>query len=359
MSNVIDLIVFSSGIKLEFGKAIAKEIESIAEAEGMNISAITWKDEFFFGPEGAQNRYALNECIRKLHSFDGAILILGPNKRSPFRIFGGREPVSPNVLIEIGAAMARFGRKRVFLLEPKSKSVDVPTYFRENNALFFEYDDNAGAEQAIASAARKIVDHLKALGSTAFFSDLPSFGLAHGYFNALIKPSILNVREGAEVTVGDQSKVFTDAQCVIAYTKGRIVQRDEANQAMDAAGFVSGRIDPKDRGRTISFRTVPDALERDVLPLFDMPINMVPSMHAIEKVEDLWADPTAPDTANIEYRESLAARELRNYQRYLDVLREDYNAKGGSKIGESAIQWIGLENLSDLTLERISSALDG
>src|SRR6185295_15452072 len=171
MRKTLYLIVFTPSPLSALGHAIKRQIEEMARTETQDIAVTCWdEDTSFFDPS---NRYPLNECIRKLHSFDGAIIILGPSApsagagavstsadgaaapRAPGAAPAMPLPVNSNVLIEIGASMARFGRNRVFLLKPKSGSVQIPTYFSENNVNFATYDDTAEAgPDAVAEAAR-------------------------------------------------------------------------------------------------------------------------------------------------------------------------------------------------------------
>jgi hypothetical protein len=356
--NVIDLIVFTPKEYSAHGHALKNRIQSLASGEGLLITATTWdEDESFFSHE---NKFPMNECIRKLHSFDGAVLILGPGAPRPAgnalsdwgntiawrfrRLFGLPEPVNSNVLIEIGASMARFGRNRVFLIEPKGKSVEVPSYFRENNALFFTYDDGASdPDAAMAGCAGPIVSKLKELGHAVYYSDLPSFGLAHGYLQALIRPIIENVESGVQVAIEGETRSFKKALFILAYSKARVATRPTANHLYEKLGLAEALVKAKD-GRTISFRTLPGAQQTDTLVIIDIPTNLIPSLHAIDKIEDLWIGGEAPGAA---YKEKLERREIANFFRYLDILRED------NKIDAGKLRLLEVENFEDLTLDAI------
>jgi hypothetical protein len=361
MPNIIDLVVFTASAGRPRGRAMKTLIEKSAEAQNYGVRVTTWDaGADFFDPA---NKYPLNECIRKLHSYDGAILILGPGQprrtgnpladageafaRAMRRAFGLPEAVNPNVLIEIGASMARFGRNRVFLVEPKSKSVDVPSYFENNNAIFLTYDDaSEDPEEAVRDAAARVVRQLKDLGQSAYYSDLPSFGLAHGYLTNFLAPALQDVAGGVPVTIGADSKSFSKAVAIVVYAKTKVADRQTANELYARSGLVAATFQARN-GRPISFRTLPDAAARDTLYVIDIPANLVPSLDAIDKIENLWFD-TAP--AQSEYRQRLEEREIANFFRYLDLLRQE------KKIGEQTIRLLELPSFEDLTLEWISAA---
>jgi hypothetical protein len=358
---VIDLVVFTPSGFSEQGRAMKTLIEQSAKAANYGVRVTTWDSGAdFFDPA---NKYPLNECIRKLHSYDGAILILGPGAprrtgnpladagdafaRAMRRLFGLPEAVNHNVLIEIGASMARFGRNRVFLVQPKSGSVDVPTYFENNNAIFLSYDDAAeNPEEAVRKAAAEIVKRLKELGQSAYYSDLPSFGLAHGYLTNFVAPTLQDVAGGVPVTVGESIRSFSKAVYIIVYARTEVARRERANDLYARTGLAPASFQARN-GRAISFRTLPDASSRDTLYVIDIPTNLVPSLDAIEKIENLWFD-AAP--ARSEYRQRLEQREIANFFRYLDLLRQE------RKIDERTIRLLELESFDDLTLERIEAA---
>lgn len=359
MNNAINLIIFSPGTSIEHGNALRDRMIAIAKRDDFPLNVQTWKDNEFFGPD---NRYALNECIRKLHSFDGAILVLGPQLRPTNNfardaidklarlarsLFGIPEEVAPNVLIEIGAVMARFGRNRVFLLEPRSKAVEVPSYFAENNAKFHTYDDTVqNKEEGMSESAEYVIKEIKGLGDTAYFSDLPSFGLAHGNFNAFIKPVIRSIQEGDEVRIDGNITKFNDVVFVIAHEKERVRAQKDAYPVLDRIGLASGQITQRN-GRTLTFRTLSVSTPSDVLVIVDVPTNLLPAEYAVNKIDELWADGVS---TSIDYRQILVKREIENYFRYIDILAREEG------LSEDKIRQIALDDLNNLTLDMIENA---
>jgi hypothetical protein len=356
--NAIKLIIFTPGTNINHGNALRDRMLAIASRDKFPLYVQTWKDDFF----GPDNKYALNECIRKLHSFDGAILILGPQlrpsgnrrkdtidklarlARSLLRV---PEEVAPNVLIEIGAVMARFGRNRVFLLEPESKAVEVPSYFAENNAKFHTYDDTAqNIEDGMAESAEYVIKEIRELGDTAYFSDLPSFGLAHGNFNAFIKPVIRSIKEGDEVRIDGNIAKFNDVVFVIAYDKERVRAQKDAYPVLDRLGLAKGQITQKN-GRVVTFRTLPVSAPSDVLVIVDIPTNLLPAEYAVNKIDELWAGGVS---ATVDYRQILVKKEIENYFRYMSILA------GEEKLPENKIRQIPLDDLESLTLDMIETA---
>jgi hypothetical protein len=357
MNNAVNLIIFTPGTNIEHGERLRDQVLRIAARENSVLNVSTWKDNEFFGPD---HKYALNECIRKLHSYDGSILILGPqirptgdSRRDTFdrmvrfarSLFRLPEQVAPNVLIEIGAVMARFGRNRVFLIEPKSKKVEIPTYFAQNNAHFHSYDDTMqDIEAAMEASAEYIVKEIKNLGDTAYFSDLPSFGLAHGNFNALVKSAIRSIREGDEVTIDGRIARFNDVAFIIPYDKEKIFGQEIVFPILDRIGLVKGEI--KSPRRVIAFRTLPPSQLKAVLFIIDVPTNLIPVIHAVEKIEELWLGGA---TGNVDHQKMLVKKEIENYRRYLDILCKD------EELPEDKIRWIPLDDLQSLTLQMIEN----
>lgn len=346
MRKTLYLIVFTPTSLAPLGHAIKQQIEEIARTEAQDIAVTCWDEgERFFDRD---NAFPLNECIRKLHSFDGAIIVLGPSAPGA----AAPLPVNSNVLIEIGASMARFGRNRVFLLKPKSDSVQIPTYFRENNVNFASYDDAAAAgPDAVAAAAASIVRHLGELGQSAYYSDLPSFGLAHGYFNNFVRPAIRNVENGAAVYAksggtllkGRRRRKFSSAVFIVVVPEDRIIERTEMHQRLTTIGLVEAVIEVKD-GRPITFFTIPEFRSKDALYIVEVPTNLIASRDAIDKIERLWID--RPDPGR-RYEQLLERREIANFFRYVDVLRENAGLQTGK------VRQLSVPSIDRLTLDAI------
>jgi hypothetical protein len=373
MDNTIDLIIFSPGSDIEYALQLRDRIQQIAENSDLSIKTQTWKDGDFFSDS---NKYLLNECIRKMHKFDGAVLILGPQPtNNPFkhssvlknigqilvhlwdwthaRMFARN--VAPNVLIEIGAAMARYGRNRVFLLMPKSESVKIPTYFEENNAIFLKYDDqNSSHSEAMNDPASNIVTHLESLGTSAFFSDLPSFGLAHGYFNNYVRQTHRRITDGQEVEINNESKIYSDINFVMVVPEDSVYTRDDVSEFMSRLSLPKGEVQAGDR--PLTFRCLPSSIENDTLNIVEVPSNLIPSEHAILKIDALWAGEQDPDFQN-----DLIQREMRNYVRYLDVLRQAHDDSmddASEKLGPNLFQWVYVANLDSVTISRLESEVE-
>jgi nucleotide-binding STING sensor domain-containing protein/predicted nucleotide-binding protein with TIR-like domain len=371
MRKTLYLIVFTPTALAPLGHAIKQQIETMARTEAQDIAVTCWdEDERFFDPD---NAYPLNECIRKLHSFDGAIIILGPSAPSAgagavstsaqgsaapgAATAAAPLPVNSNVLIEIGASMARFGRNRVFLLKPKSDNVQIPTYFRQNNVNFATYDDTVEAgSDAVAEAAATIVRHLGELGQSAYYSDLPAFGLAHGYFNNFVLPAIRNVESGATVYAksggsflkGRRRRRFSSAVFIVAVPENRIVNRTEMHKRLTAIGLVEAVIEVKD-GRPITFFTIPEFRERDALYIVEVPTNLIASNDAIDKIEKLWIDSTGGTAA---YKQLLERREIANFFRYVDVLREN------AGLQTAKLRQLTVPSIDNLTLAVVREHVD-
>jgi nucleotide-binding STING sensor domain-containing protein/predicted nucleotide-binding protein with TIR-like domain len=352
MKKTLNLIVFTPRPLLELGRHIQRRIEELARNEVHDISVTVWDNMF-----DPINNFPLNECIRKLHSFDGAIIVLGPDQgRSGYlsRWLSRRPPINPNVLIEIGASMARFGRKRVFLLKPRSESIAIPSYFASNNVLFETYDDTVEpGPSAVAVAASRIVQEFGRLGQSAYYSDLPAFGLAHGYFYNFVKRAIERVEKGDTVEIGGKPYTFSSAVFIVAIPEDRIVPGREGNAHLKERGLVEGTIKTTDGGRPITFTTIPRFMDRDTLYIVEVPGNLNPALDAIENIEQLWID-RDPNVRSEEqsravpsFPELLVHREIASFSRYIDLLREKARLDAGK------VRLIVVRSLERITLELI------
>ena len=344
MKKTLHLIVFSPSHLKTLSRAIKHQIEEVTRNGPQDISVTSWDEHGRFFDDA--NAYPLNECIRKLHSYDGAIIVLGPSAQS-----ATPQPVNSNVLIEIGACMARYGRQRVFLLKPGSDSIDIPSYFRASNVHFATYDDTIEqGPAAIADAATFIVRHLANLGQSAYYSDLPAFGLAHGYFKNFVLPAVQSVRGGATVYAKHDGKFlkgrrrlnFSSAVLVAAVPEDRIRSSGELKQHLASIGLVEAVIEAKER-RDITIFTIPEFRTKQALYIVDVPTTLNASHDAIEKIETLWID--NPDQAS-EYRRVLERREITNFFRYLEIMSEEADVPG-------AIRQLLVPSMDLLTLKAI------
>jgi hypothetical protein len=344
MKKTLHLIVFSPSHLKVISRAIKHQIEEAARNGPQDISVTSWDEHGRFFDDA--NAYPLNECIRKLHSYDGAIVVLGPTAQS-----ATPQPVNSNVLIEIGACMARYGRQRVFLLKPRSDTVDIPSYFRSNNVHFATYDDTVEqGPAAIAAAAAFIVRHLADLGQSAYYSDLPAFGLAHGYFKNFVLPAIQSVQDGATVYAKHDGKFlkgrrklnFSSAVLIAAVAEDRIRNSGELKRHLASIDLVEAVIEAKGR-RDITIFTIPEFRTKKALYIVDVPTTLDASHDAIEKIETLWID--NPGQAS-EYRQVLERREIANFFRYLEIMSEEADLPG-------AIRQLPVPTIDRLTLNAI------
>jgi hypothetical protein len=341
MRKKLYLIVFTPGSIETLGAAIKAEIETATRSGPFEVEVTHWRDMF-----DKANPFPLNECIRKLHSFDGAIILLGASHAA-----ADKQPINSNVLIEIGACMARYGRERVFLLRPRGDTVEIP-YFYSNNVRFEVYDEAASGPAAIADAARNILAHLAGLGQSAYYSDLPAFGLAHGYFNNFMLPAIDNVankgaavyeRDGDSLLKGRRRRKFSSVHFIEVVPETRIVDRRAVKRRMQEIGLVEAIIEVQD-GRPISFTALPEFREKDGLYIIEVPTNLTAAHDAIEKIEKLWLDGADPGG---EYRRLLEEREIGNFFRYLELLSEQ------AGLGSDKIRRLSVPSIEDLTIEAI------
>jgi hypothetical protein len=325
--------------KLErFGDALEAQMNGDATGSPLDprIRLESWKKSEFWGSEPY---YPLNQLIRRLHSFDGAIILLGADdfsddarlgglKRRLKRALGAKPVVNANVLIEVGACLARFGRKRTFIVSPSA--LPLPSYFYTKNVTVFEYDDRArDAGSELNSIARQIVEELGTLGYSAYYSDLPAFGLAHGYFNNFIKPTIGMIEGGTPVTLkqpgqeGSETRNFSTVQVLMPYVRNTLLKQAEVAAHQRAIGLLDCSVGATEGGRGKSFFALGFEAPSDTITIVDIPTNLVPIRDAISTVESLWRrDEGGAGTRDIEFEGMLEEREIDNYLRYLEILME-------------------------------------
>ncbi len=342
MAKKLRIIVFYPKDRTAFGDAIARRLEmGGGDAAGLDIQADTWEKPEFF----ADAKFPLNQFIRRLHSYDGAVLVLGPGERTQRFSWRRVREINSNVLIEIGACMARFGRRRTFLLKPDS--IKLPTYFREKNVFVEDYDDTADAAQEMPRAAPKIIAELESLNTAAYYSDLPAFGLAHGYFNNFLKSVIENVNELTPIPVEGAERRFASARFVIPYAAKQILTQQQVTAHLKSIGLIEITI-PAQTGRAKTVFTLPGRAEDKRLCVVDVPTNLIPIRDAIETVERLWTEEADTDA---EYKSLLEEREISNFFRYLEILSEKEKPAGGT------FEPFEIPNLEALTREAIEARL--
>jgi len=281
------------------GRAIKQVIEDSSRGAAQEISVTCWdEDDRFFDPANSRPAQRVHPEAAQLRwgdHYPRTCIPRGRKTAAPGAATAPHPVKFERYSFEIGACMARYGRKRVFRLKPKTAAWRSPSYFAQNNANFVTYDDGAEPGPAsISDAAQDIVSRLSELGQAAFYSDLPAFGLAHGYFNNFVQPAIRNVERGAIVYAksregflkGRRKRKFSAAVFVIAVPEDRIVNRTEMRQHLISIGLIEAVIEVQD-GRDITFFTIPDFRSKDALYLIEVPTNLIASKDAIGEDREL------------------------------------------------------------------------
>jgi len=129
----------------------------------------------------------------------------------------------------------------------------------------------------------------------------------------------------------------------VAVPEDRIVSRGEMHRRLTEIGLVEAVIEAQD-GRDITFFTIPEFREKDALYIVEVPTNLVASHDAIDKIEKLWIDSAG---ATDGYKLLLERREIANFFRYVDVLRENAGLQTGK------VRQLAVPSIDKLTLDLI------
>ncbi len=353
----LNIIIFGSKNRMQY----LEDIEtSLLEYPTKNISIKTqrWDYPGVFSPLNKKENLSLFEFLNNIHLYDAAILLLGrhednendQHKRANDENF---DKIRENLLIETGACLNKFGRKRVFLLT--DEGLDIPSYLRE--ALYEEGESKIlSTEKAFASdlhnkritaheifvkpilnkgnspkeiedtqkkikvACKEIMDSLIELQEVVFFSDLPALGLANGYFYNFVMGALYGIKNKwlSFCKVSEEAtkpiKIDYDKIKFHILVPHNFLSREESDAELVKNKKIHEYLlsAPKGQGRDISFHGVMN--REGFLHIFDFPTTLIVSKKIIESVNSLY---------NMSNSREFSEREARNFSVMIKYLVEN------------------------------------
>lgn len=319
-SNVLSIGLFFSRPAQKLAHALSAQLrQHIKNYQNFSGIQITSWDEGFFG---RLNVSPLDEFFRKLHSLDGAIFLLTKEEMKSVHL-------NENVLLELGASIAKLGKARTMIVISESEAKNLPTYFQNKPLALYTYDESretSELESIVGYTAKSILTALTNLGDSVFFSDLPSFGLASGYCFNFLKPLIEHLDRHASVlpskataekfSMAEAEIVCSDYRIKIFVPSTAIILRHNLQNKIDSFGWGEFVLPVKD-GRDINFFGNVHDYSRGIITVYEVPTNLRPSIEAIEHVERNWLISQVNDP---DFQDLLARKEIRSFRRYLDIM---------------------------------------
>lgn len=291
----------------------SREKRRIAEGVRDNLKddfeVTIWTEGFF----DENMSPALDTFLKNLLCFDLSIVILGDDDT---RLTGERESERvprDNVILELGASLARFGTKKTFFLVPKEPRITLPTYFDGLQRQSYESRDDDNFQAATGSACRFIKDRIDSIDEDAFHSDLPAVGIAHSYFKNFIEPLKLNVETQQIPTLGDDQSWDPDIQgyTVTVVIPVHFMDRKEIDSMLTKKYRCENFMLKIKNRRDLSVYGVKRFNSRLPLNILDVPSTLLTCEEVIARIDDFWGG------ANRKFRDALARREFVAFARQL------------------------------------------
>jgi hypothetical protein len=301
---------------------ICSSTKSLPIAEGVkqnlerNFYASIWTEDLF----NEHNTTALNTFLKKLMCFDSAVIVLGPddvqlNGRPGKRCHVPRD----NVILELGAAMARMGIKKTFILAPNQPKLKLPTYFTGLEPLTYTQCEDINPVSATGTASIQIRNQLNRLEQDVFHSDLPAIGLAYGYFNNFLLPVYNSLCERKSVVLppGEKAWKLDDGFSITVVLPNSLLTRASAERILRKEFLcVESRIELRD-GRNLSVYSQKRAKSNSPLKIIDIPTTLLTSAEVINRLDSFWG------AGDCEFREGLARREIAAFARRIRSLASE------------------------------------
>ena len=305
------MIVFSSGKTDRIADGVRENLRR--EHGGLTYEVDVWKDGFF----NEVNVLPLNTFLKRLLCYDIAVLILGDDELRQKDAKQKRAQWVPrdNVIFELGAAMARMGTKKTFILTPQEPKVVLPTYFLGLNPLTYEKRADGNSVAGTGAACAAIRETLRGLDANVFHSDLPAIGLAHGYFYNFVNAIYTTLREPQRLGAKEKWKPEN------GYTL-TVVIPDELMNRGSADKFLTGQLQAQNLhltlrdGRDVSVYRLPRDKNSAPLHILDIPTTLLTSAEVIERVDEFWG------AGDLRFMEDLTRREKGSFERQLHKLRK-------------------------------------
>jgi hypothetical protein len=303
------IIVFSSGKTDRVADGVRENLSR--EHGGVRYDVDVWKDGYF----NENNVLPLNTFLKKLLCYDVAALVLGNDelRRKDATRKQAEWVPRDNVIFELGAAMARMGTRKTFILTPREPKVVLPTYFSGLNPLIYESRVATDPIGGTGAACAIIRETLRGLEADVFHSDLPAIGLAHGYFFNFVNAIYTTLHEPQDLG-GTLAWRPQDGYTLTIMVPETLMNRQSADKFLIAnLGAANLHLRLRD-GRDVSIYCLSRSKSRRRLHIVDIPTTLLTSAEVIERVDSFWG---AGDAV---FKKLLTDRERDSFQRHLRFL---------------------------------------
>jgi len=282
--------------------------ESVRDNLSNDFQITLWREGLF----NENNQLPLNTFLKKLLYFDAAIIILG---NDDVRLDTATNETTSiprdNVVFELGATMARYGRSKTFMLTPKSISIKMPSYFNGLSTLTYEQRNDGNTTAATGQACTKIKQQLNRLGIKLFHSDLPAIGLAHGYFSNFVLPTT-QATGFSRLSDGHPNWKPEDKLTITIVMPSQFMTRKNADTYCEKNLGAKNVQVKLQKGRDMSAYVLARAEPETPVHIIDIPTTFLTSREIIEEVDNYWGR-----EEDDEFRAILEKREIANFLRQI------------------------------------------
>jgi CRP/FNR family cyclic AMP-dependent transcriptional regulator len=107
--------------------------------------------------------YPLQSLLDAVDDSDFAVAIAHSDDTTAFR--GANWPVPrDNVVFELGLFMGRLGKDRAILMEPRDKTIKLPSDLTGISTIMYRYEQGGDIDALMGPACNQLRDHIKRLG---------------------------------------------------------------------------------------------------------------------------------------------------------------------------------------------------
>ena len=325
-------IIFSSTQALPFADAVKLNLNHYCTID-------VWTEGFF----GDTNTLPLNTCLKKLLCYDFAVLILAADNvqllPSTEQAVANAQVYVPrdNVIFELGAAMARFGTRKTFILTPSTPEVRLPTYLKGLYPETYKPRDDGNLQGATGAACIKIRQQLEGLAEDAHHSDLPAMGLAHGYLWNFIMPIVNKLTEAQHIVIDGENEAWEPSHgyTLTIAVPDALMSRQQIDACLSQAHGMHNILVKLHGGRDVSAYVKRRSSATAPLQIVDIPSTLMTSAEVVQRVDSYWGG------GDQGFVDQLCRRELSTFARRIESLLK------ANRIDPRNVKVIPLTSLSD------------
>jgi hypothetical protein len=291
MPESFEIVIFSS----QEARPVA---EAIKENLRLDFSVTFWSERL----SGEANTAVLSLLFKALLCCDLSVFVLVASDLQSRSDIGsaGSSSLPEDLTFEMGATLGRIGPRKTIIVVPDSSELALPKYVRGLGILTYRVDEGRDPDAASRSASTRIRAASLRMDEQAFHSDLPSIGLAYGYFLNFISPLIGALSE-AQTTVSDwpAENNFT----LTIALPDHILNRQEVDRLLRRAVGADNLIVRFRDGRELSVYILPRDSPAEPLHVIDVPTTLQTSREVIQRIDIFWGGGDRDFCATLEKRE--------------------------------------------------------